>query len=65
MWSPKARIVFSPGYRETIRQTPNLRPGCSGFLPTLLAVPAGFLFYSLLMVTVLMSMVMLGLIDDF
>jgi hypothetical protein len=65
MWSPKGRMVFSSGYRETIRQMPDLRPGCSGFLPTLLAVPAGFLSYSLLMVTVLMSMVMLGLIDDF
>ena len=31
VWSPKGRMVFSPGYRQTIRQTPELRPGCSGF----------------------------------
>ena len=25
MWSPKGRTVFSPEYRETVRQTPHLR----------------------------------------
>jgi hypothetical protein len=58
-------MVFSAGYGETVRQTPGLRPGCSGFLLALLTVPAGFASYSLLMVTVLMILVMLGLIRDF
>jgi hypothetical protein len=65
MWSPKGQMVFSPEYRETIRQTPDLRPGCSGLLPTLVAAPAGFVSYSLLMVTVLTILVMLGLIRSF
>ena len=65
VWSPKGRMVFSPGYRQTIRQTPELRPGCSGFLPTLVAVPAVLVSYLMLLVTVLTILVMLGLIRSF
>jgi hypothetical protein len=65
LWSPKGRMVFSAGYRETVRQTPALRPGFLGFVPALLTVPAGFASYSLLMVTVFMILVMLGLIRSF
>jgi hypothetical protein len=45
LWSPKGRMVFSPGYRETIRQTPDQRPGWSGILPALLFIPPAFASY--------------------
>jgi hypothetical protein len=62
MWSPKGRMVFSPGYREAIRQTPDLRPGCWGILPALIVVPAALVSYFVLTMTVLLIVLMLGLI---
>jgi hypothetical protein len=61
MWSPKGRTVFSRGYLELIRRTPDLRPGCSGILPTVVTVPAGFFSYWVLLMAVLMILVMSGL----
>lgn len=65
MWSPKGRMVFSPGYPELIRQTSDLRPGCSGILPTLVAVPAVLVSYLMLLVTALTILVMMRLLNSF
>jgi hypothetical protein len=62
MWSPKGRMVFSPGYREAIRQTPDLRPCCWGILPALVVVPAALVSYFVLTMTVLLIVLMLWLI---
>lgn len=62
MWSPKGKMVFSPEYRETIRQTPHLRPGCWGILPALLIVPGAFVNYFVLLLAVLSILAKLGLI---
>ena len=55
-------MVFSPEYRQTIRRTPDLRPGYSGLLPALAAVSAGLASYFVLFLTVLSILAMLGLI---
>jgi hypothetical protein len=62
MWSPKGRTVFFRGYLEVIRQTPDLKPGCSGVMPTIITVPAGFFSYWGLLIAVLIILVMAGLI---
>ena len=62
MWSPKGRMVFSPEYRETIRQTPHLRSGCSGIFPALVAVSAELFSYFVLLMSVLSILAMMGLI---
>jgi hypothetical protein len=62
MWSPKGNIVFSPEYRETIRQTPHLRSGCSGVFPALVALFAELFSYFVLLMSVLSILAMLGLI---
>ena len=62
LWSPKGKMVFSPGYHETIRQTPHLRSGCSGIFPALVAVPAGLFSYFVLLMSVLSILAMLGMI---
>ncbi len=62
MWSPKGNMVFSPEYRETIRQTPHLRSGCSGTFPALLAVFAELFSYFVLLMSVMSILAMLGLI---
>jgi hypothetical protein len=62
MWSPKGKTVFSTGYRETIRRTGHLRPGCWGILPAMLTVPAAFATYFVLLLTLLSVLAMLGLI---
>ena len=62
MWSPKGRTVFSPEYRETIRQTPQFRSGCSGIFPALVAVFAGLFSYFVLLMSVLSILAMVGLI---
>jgi hypothetical protein len=62
MWSPKGSMVFSPEYREIIRQTPHLRSGCSGIFPALLAVSAELFSYFVLLKSVLSILAMMGLI---
>jgi hypothetical protein len=62
MASPKGKIVFSPSYRETIRQTPQMRSGCAGSLPAVLIVPAMFASYLVFLMTGLSVLVLLGLI---
>jgi hypothetical protein len=62
MWSPKGSMVFSPEYRETIRQTPHLRSGCSGIFPALVTVSAALYSYYVLMMSVLSILAMMGLI---
>jgi hypothetical protein len=62
MWSPKGRMVFSTEYRETIRQTPHLRSGCSGIFTALLAVSAELFSYFVLLMSVLTILAMMGLI---
>jgi hypothetical protein len=62
MWSPKGRMVFSPGYRETIRQTPDQRPGWWGILPAVVVVPAALVSYIVLTMTMLLFVLLLGLI---
>jgi hypothetical protein len=62
MWSPRGKTIFSPDYSETIRRTPDLRAGWSGFLPALAAVFAGLASYFVLFLTVLSILAMLGLI---
>jgi hypothetical protein len=53
MWSPKGRIVFSPGYKESIRQTPRLRDRCAGLILGLLTALAGLISYFAILLTVL------------
>jgi hypothetical protein len=65
LWSPKGKTVFSPGYREIIKQTPDLRGGCLGSLQALLIVPASCTSYFVLMMTTLNTLVLLGLIRSF
>jgi hypothetical protein len=62
MWSPKGRIVFSPEYRETIRQTPHARSGCSGVFVAVVAVSAALFSYFVLLMSVLAILAMIGLI---
>jgi hypothetical protein len=62
MWSPKGSIVFSAEYRESIRQTPHLRSGCSGVFPALVALSAELFSYFVLLMSVLSILAMLGLI---
>ena len=62
MWSPKGRMVFSHEYRETIRQTPHLRSGCSGIFPALVAVVAELFSYFVLVMSVMSILAMMGLI---
>lgn len=63
MWSSEGRTVFSPGYCEIMRQTPRLRPGCSGIGLAFLAGLAEFISYILFFLSVLSALVMLGLIQ--
>ena len=53
-------MVFSPEYRETIRQTPHLRSGCSGIFPALVAVSAELFSYFVLLMSVLSILAMTG-----
>jgi hypothetical protein len=62
LWSPKGKTVFSPEYRELIRQTPDLRPGCWGALPALVTALAGFISYFVLLLTGLMILTVLEVI---
>jgi hypothetical protein len=65
LWSPKGGTLFSPGYRKIIDQTPELRGGFLGFLQALLFIPTSFVSYVVLMVTMLNTLVMLGVIRSF
>jgi hypothetical protein len=65
LWSPKGRMVFSPGYRSIILLTPDQRGGCLGFLQAFLFFPAICTSYLVLMMTTLNSLVILGLIRSF
>jgi hypothetical protein len=60
VWTRKGRTVFSPPYRETIRRTPDLRPGCSGGLLAVFVVPTVLVWYFSLLMTVLLTLLMLG-----
>ncbi len=62
MWSPKGRMVFSSEHRETVRQTPHLRSGCSGIFPALVAVTAELFSYFVLLMSVLSILPLTGLI---
>ena len=62
MWSPKGKTVFSPAYREIFRRTPGLGPGCWGFLPVIVTVPAVLFSHLALWMAVGMTLEMLGLI---
>jgi hypothetical protein len=57
-------MVFSPEYRETIRQTPHLRSGCSGIFLALVAVSAVLFSYYVLLMSVLSILAMMGLIHS-
>jgi hypothetical protein len=61
-WSPKSKFVFSPGYRDMIRQASDLRPGYSGILAAVLIVPAMFASYLVLFMTLLSILALLDFI---
>jgi hypothetical protein len=65
LWSPKGTMVFSPGYREIIQQTPDVRGGCFGFLHALLIIPVSCTSYCVLMMATMNTLVILGLIRSF
>jgi hypothetical protein len=62
MWSPKGRTVFSHEYRETVRQTPYLRSGCSGIFLAPVVVSAELFSYFVLLMSVLSILALTGLI---
>jgi hypothetical protein len=62
MWSPKGRTVFSPEYRETVRQTPYLRSGCSGIFSASVVVSAELFSYFVLHMSALSILALTGLI---
>jgi hypothetical protein len=65
LWAPKGDMVFSPGYRKIIEQTPELRGGCLGFLQALLFIITSLVSYIVLMVAMLNTLMILGLIRSF
>jgi hypothetical protein len=62
MWTPRGKMIFSRAYCAAIRETPELRPGCTAMLPAALIVPAVFVSYLLLLMTALTVLAMLGVI---
>jgi hypothetical protein len=62
MWSKKSHVVFSAGYRLTIRQTPDLRPGRWGILPAMFLAPAALFSSFMAMMTAVLVLAMFGVV---
>lgn len=62
LWSPSARVAISPEIVETLWETPREPSGCSGIIYALGVSFAVLLWFSVLQITWLSTLVAMGLI---